>query len=323
MLPITDVYKKMPKDALSIIEQTFDPAVFDKILQAFRAKRKTTFRVNTLRSTKKEVVDTLRQSGFKFRELQYLPNAFILDDEADNKLLKTDLAADGKIYLQSTSSMIPPVVLSPQPNETILDMAAAPGSKTSQIAAYMGSTGRIVAVESDKLRIQRLEHNLNLLGMTNTETVCGDSTKLTLDVLGGQLFDRILIDAPCSGEGRFNLYDRQSYGLWRKGSMFTLSNLQKKMLLHGITLLKSGGTAVYSTCTLNIHENEEVVQHLLDNCADVKIVPVNDDFINMNNTMSGFTSFGGKKFDKSLKNCLRVIPSAETEGFFICKIIKK
>ncbi|MBR6200210.1 MAG: RsmB/NOP family class I SAM-dependent RNA methyltransferase [Spirochaetales bacterium] len=323
MLPITDIYKKMPKEALTIIEQTFDPAVFDKILQAFRAKRRTTFRINTLLGTKKEVVDTLRQSGFKFRELQYLPNAYILDDEADNKLLKTDLAAAGKIYLQSTSSMIPPVVLSPQKDELILDMAAAPGSKTSQIAAIMGNTGKIIAAEEDKLRIQRLDHNLHLLGVNNAETVCGDSTKLTLDALGGRLFDRILIDAPCSGEGRFNLYDRQSYGLWRANMSRTLSNLQKKMLLHGISLLRSGGTAVYSTCTLNIRENEEVVQHLLDNCAEVKIVPIGAELPEMKNTMPGFTSFGETKFDKSLKNCLRVIPSQEAEGFFVCRIVKK
>ena len=168
-----------------------------------------------------------------------------------------------------------------------------------------------------------MDHNLHLLGVNNAETVCGDSTKLTLDALGGRLFDRILIDAPCSGEGRFNLYDRQSYGLWRANMSRTLSNLQKKMLLHGISLLRSGGTAVYSTCTLNIRENEEVVQHLLDNCAEVKIVPIGAELPEMKNTMPGFTSFGETKFDKSLKNCLRVIPSQETEGFFVCRIVKK
>ena len=242
-----------------------------------------------------------------------------------NDSVETDMipvaSSSGFITTPPPTPQIPPIVLAAQQGDNILDMAAAPGSKTSQIAAMMNNTGHIVAVEADKLRIQRLEHNLQLLGVTNTETLCGDSTKIGNDILDGKLFNRILIDAPCSGEGRFNLYDRQSYGLWRKGLTRTLSNLQKKMLLHGISLLASGGTAVYSTCTLNVHENEEVVQYMLNNCDNVKIVPIDAQLCSLKSTMSGFTSFGDTKFDKSLSNCLRVIPSAETEGFFVCKIV--
>ena len=187
----------------------------------------------------------------------------------------------------------------------------------------MENSGKIVAIEEDKLRIQRLDHNLELLGVKNTQTICADSTKFEMTEEGFAGFDRILIDAPCSGEGRFNLYDRQSYGLWRKNMHQRLSNLQKKMLLHAVGLLKSGGTAIYSTCTLNIHENEEVVQNLLDNVKDVKIAPMDESFVKLNDTLCGFTSFGDKKFDKSLKNCLRVVPSTELEGFFVCKIVKQ
>ena len=319
MLPISEVYKRIPKDALESFKKTFDPSQYDKILQAIRVKRKTTFRVNTLKCSKNEVTETLRRDGFKFKQINFLADSYILDEEASNKLLKTTLAADGKIYLQSTSSMIPPAVLAPKPNENILDMAAAPGSKTSQMAALMNNTGSITALEVDKLRIQRLEYNLNLLGVTNVKCICADGTRFSTD----ETFHRVLIDAPCSGEGRFNLYDTASYGLWRPNTVLSLAKLQKKLLAKGASLLAPGGTAIYSTCTLNVYENEMVVQSLLDSRDDIKIAPVDEVFVNLNNTIAGFSSYEGVTFDKNMKNCLRVLPTNEMEGFFVCKLVKK
>lgn len=321
MQPISEVYKKIPEDALLSIKEIFSPSEYDKIIQSFRIKRNTTFRVNTLKSNKNETISFLRTNGFKIKEIVYIDNGFSLDSEQTNKLLKTELAKEGKIYLQSISSMIPPIVLAPNSNDIILDMASAPGSKTSQLAALMNNNGKIIAVEEDKLRIERLKYNLTLLGVTNTELVLSDGRKYCREE--ESIFDKILLDAPCSGEGRFNIFDRQSYALWKKPAVLKFSNLQKRLLTNALKLVKEGGTIVYSTCTLNLEENEEVINFILENTNyQIEIIEIDKIFTSLLNTKQGITKIGNRKYNDSIKRCLRIMPSNDMEGFFISKIKK-
>ena len=321
MQPISEVYKKIPEDALLSIKEIFSPSEYDKIIQSFRIKRNTTFRVNTLKSNKNETTSFLRTNGFKIKEIVYIDNGFSLDSEQNNKLLKTELVKEGKIYLQSISSMIPPIVLAPNSDDLILDMASAPGSKTSQLAALMNNNGKIIAVEEDKLRIERLKYNLTLLGVKNTKLVLSDGRKYLREE--ESVFDKILLDAPCSGEGRFNIFDRQSYTLWKKSSVLKLSNLQKKLLTNALKLVKEGGTIVYSTCTLNLEENEEVINFILENTNyQIEIIEIDKNFTSLLNAKQGITKIKNRKYNDSIKRCLRIMPSNDMEGFFICKIKK-
>lgn len=321
MRPIEDVYKLIPGDAIAVFKELFTPVQYDKIIQSFRIERRTTFRLNTLKSTKREVMDYLRSNKFKFQEINFIDNAFILEKEDGVKLLKTDLAVSGKIYLQTLSSMLPPIALGAEQNERILDLASAPGSKTTQIAALMGNTGTIDAVEPEFIRIERLRHNIELLGVTNTIVSQADGNKFCIEKTN--YYDRVLLDAPCSGDGRFNIYDRSSYGNWKKNMTERCSNLQKKLLRSALTSVIPGGTVVYSTCAINNVENEEVVNSILESGDfKIEIEKINIPRLEGDSVTEGFVKVKDYKYSKDMKKCLRILPSNVMEGFFVCKIKK-
>ncbi|HNZ26956.1 MAG TPA: RsmB/NOP family class I SAM-dependent RNA methyltransferase [Spirochaetota bacterium] len=321
MRPIGDVYKLIPGDALAVFKELFSPVQYDKIIQSFRIERRTTFRLNTLKSTKREVMDYLRNNKFKFQEINFIDNAFILEKKDGIKLLKTDLAVSGKIYLQTLSSMLPPIALGVEQNERILDLASAPGSKTTQIAALMNNTGIIDAVEPNFIRIERLRHNINLLGVTNTTVTQADGNKFCVEK--ANYYDRVLLDAPCSGDGRFNIYDRKSYGNWRKNMAERCSNIQKKLLRSALTSVKPGGTVVYSTCAINDVENEGVVNSILESGDfKIEIENINIPRLEGDYVTEGLARAKENKYSRDMRKCLRILPSNIMEGFFVCKIKK-
>ncbi|OHD10597.1 MAG: hypothetical protein A2086_09505 [Spirochaetes bacterium GWD1_27_9] len=318
-MSIAEVKNLIPADAISLLEETFNPALVNKILLAFRQKRNTTFRINTLKTTKQQVIADLQKEKFKIKSISFLPEVFYLDGDENNRLLKTDIVKEGKIYLQSISSLLPPLILEPQKNDKILDMAASPGSKTTQIAAIVANTGSIDAIEPDFVRMERLKHNVELLGVTNVnfyqtrgEDFCKDKK---------EYYDKILLDAPCSGEGRFNFYDKNSYGSWKKNNVEKLSNLQKKLLKSAVLATKINGIIVYSTCTLNVFENEKVIDYILkETDVKVKVVPIAEQFKTIPESVKPILQWKDEKFNDSIKNALRIIQSENIEGFFICKL---
>ncbi|HOV14546.1 MAG TPA: RsmB/NOP family class I SAM-dependent RNA methyltransferase [Spirochaetota bacterium] len=321
MISLDQLRSKLPKEALDLLQETFEPAIYNSIILSFREKRKTTFRVNVLKSSKNEVMERLKKENFKFSNIEYIDNGFILLDEDEKRLLKSTLVLEGKIYLQSISSLLPPLILEPNENEKILDIAASPGSKTTQIAGVTNNKSLIDALEPDFIRMERLKHNVNLLGATSVtvhhcegQTFCKEKENY---------YDKILVDAPCSGEGRFNIYDKNSYGNWKLKNVEKLSNLQKKLLRCAIKSLKPNGILVYSTCTLNIFENEAVVNEIIkDNDINIKILPIEQKFKNLKESVIPMLNHKNNRFDKSILNCLRIIPSKNLEGFFICKMQK-
>lgn len=201
MKNLKDTVNIIREESLVWQKEILPPNVFDSYLQSIRRVRRPTFRVNTLKASKQEIMTTLRQMGISVSEFAAIPGCFIANQATDRELLKLEITQAGKIYLQSISSQMPPLILEPKPGETILDIAAAPGSKTSQICAFMQNQGVIDAVEPDFIRVQRLEHNLKLLGATivNVHQSRGESFCNGVE----NKYDRVLVDAPCSGEGRF------------------------------------------------------------------------------------------------------------------------
>jgi NOL1/NOP2/sun family putative RNA methylase len=319
MVPLEEVRKKIPKEALELLEETFPPATFNKMILSFRVKRNTCFRINTLKSNRDEVLPELQKLGFKTGNVHFLANAYQLNVCDDNRLLKTGLASDGKIYLQSISSQIPAFILEPVKGENILDIAASPGSKTTQMSAMMENTGNIDAVEPDYVRMERLRFNAGTLGAANINFFQADGVDFCKDKMAR--YDRVLADVPCSGEGRFSIHDRSSYVRWKINSVEKLSNLQKKLLTGSILSTKPGGIIVYSTCTLNVFENEKNIDWILKQAGfKVKILPVDDRFKSLNESVDPILKFRNERYDDSIRRCLRIIPSGGMEGFFICKM---
>lgn len=320
MRPIADVERYLPKEALEDLRAQFSPTVYNRLLLAFRAERVTSFRVNTLKADKLAVLQRLRKDGFKCTQVPSVTNGYYCDTNCDKKLIKHELTTSGHIYLQSISSMLPAEILHPAMNSSVLDIAAAPGSKTTHMAAIMGNTGDIDAIEPEFIRVERLKHNCALLGADNVTVHHTTGQKFTADK--HEYYEYILADVPCSGEGRFSIHDRASYIGWKKSEINRLANLQKKLLAGAIQALQPGGKLLYSTCTLNCTENEEVVDTIIREYDMMSILPIPRDFYIGKNTIAPFTMFNGAHYSQELSKSMRVLPSETTEGFFIC-LMKK
>ena len=200
--------------------------------------------------------------------------------------------------------MIPPIVLAPKEKEGILDMAAAPGGKTTQIAALTNNQAQITACEKNKIRAERLKYNIDKQGVTRTHIMITDASKLD-DFFS---FDRILLDAPCSGSGTISTVNPQ--GKFSKELVYNSAKLQEKMLDKALKLLKPGCEMVYSTCSILSKENEEVVEHAIKK-ARAKIVPIDAE------TFKGMPLLPSK-----LEGTLCICPNELYEGFFVAKIKK-
>jgi len=223
----------------------------------------------------------------------------------------------GHYILQSPSSFLPVMTLAPQPNERILDMAAAPGGKTSYIAQLMKNTGVLVANDLKKERLKSLNANIHRLGVTNVVTSCNDGRKLPKMFTK---FDRCLLDAPCSGLGVISRDPAIKVQKTQK-DVNRLSHLQKELILAAIDCVdaqsKTGGYIVYSTCSVSIEENEWVIEYALRN-RYVKLVETG-----LEVGEPGITKQRSKRFHPSIKLCKRIYPHMHNmDGFFVCKLRK-
>lgn len=262
-------------------------------------RRPVTFRVNLLKATKEEVEKEFAALGIDLKSTP-IPNAYIVENFREREIAETALYREGKIYLQSLSSMLPPYLLKPQKNENILDMTAAPGGKTSLISALSGGEAYLTACEKDKIRAERLKYNLNKLGVPRTSVLVQDA--LSLDEYFR--FDKILLDAPCSGSGTLTPDGEV------KISEKLIENsvrLQEKLLKKALKLLKKGSVMVYSTCSVLREENEGVLKNAL-NEENIELLPPELPF-----SVPRLTS---------MKHTLLVPPDGEFEGFF-CALIRK
>ena len=183
---------------------------------------------------------------------------------------------------------MPAIVLAPSENVNVFDITAAPGSKTTQIAALMNNTGSIMACEKHQIRYDKLVHNIKLQGVTNIDTRKIDALKLMTE-LEKESFDAILLDAPCSAEGRFKLSDERSYGFWTLGNIRDKAIIQTELLEASIPLLKKGGVLVYSTCTLAPEENEGVISSVLSKHPDLRLEEIQ--ILNTPFVRKGISSF--------------------------------
>jgi len=226
----------------------------------------------------------------------------------------------GYYYVQELSSMLPVLALEPRPEETILDLCASPGSKTTQIASSMKNTGAIIANEVSLARIKILASNLERCGVTNTIITKKEGSALCLRLEKSNLsFDKILVDAPCSGEGTLRS-SHKTYLMWNIKTIKALPRIQKSLLRSAIDILKIGGTIIYSTCTHAPEENEEVVSNILNEFGNsIKLEEIKLPI----KPREGITNWEDKTYNSQVKKCARIYPQDNnTEGFFLAKIKK-
>lgn len=261
--------------------------------------RVQSLRVNPLRGTYKP----------KSPQLSWCENGYELDTST--------IPTDGEVYVQNAASWLPVLALDPKPEDAILDVCAAPGGKASHIQAITGNRSRLTCNDNSKPRLLKLQRNMERLGAEATYTLA-DATRLSRK-FELKLFDKILIDAPCSGEGLMTLDDMKLFDSWSVTHIRRLSDLQKKILTESWQLLKPGGTLVYSTCTMAPEENEAVIDYFLRKNTDARLEEV--DFP-LDNKLSPLVSWNDKAFQNDLSACLRLLPSKQTEAFFVAKVVK-
>jgi NOL1/NOP2/sun family putative RNA methylase len=280
--------------------------------------RPTTFRRNMLRCPDSDMTVRFAADGITAEPVSWYPDAYVLRSPGFRAFQETQLYRTGGIYVQSLSSMLPPLVLDPQPGERVLDLCAAPGSKTTQMAALMANRGEIVANDASPIRSLKLKHNLDLQGVTVARTTVKHGETVWMDA--PESFDRVLVDVPCSMEGTFCDEDPKSYRDWTPNKPKVLGKRQQWLLRSGISACRVGGTIVYSTCTLAPEENEAVVDWILrKEHGNVMLADIVLDGVPWSQAVAGWKT---KSFMPEIIRARRVLPSPGMEGFFVAKLVK-
>lgn len=279
--------------------------------------RRQSIRVNTLKSSADEVLPALQAAGWKGESYSWLPEGYTLAVPVE-QIRDSRPVMDGQVFIQNAASWLPVLMLDAQPGEQVLDVCAAPGGKTSHIAAMSNNQARIWANDNSRPRLAKMQANLERLGAAIERFTLFDATALARK-LEGEQFDKILLDAPCSGEGMMNLNNKKDLGTWSVAQIKRLQQEQKKILAQAWQLLKPGGTLVYSTCTMAPEEDEAVVDYLLRSQQDAAVVPID---LQLPNRVPAVQLWNGKEYVPEIQGCMRLIPSQNIEAFFVCKLQK-
>jgi NOL1/NOP2/sun family putative RNA methylase len=286
---------------------------YEKLEKCLFIKPKKSIRVNTIKISREKLLKRLEKKEIRLKQIPWYKDGFFV--ESEKGIAKTLERFLGYYYIQEASSMIPPLILNPGKREKVLDLCAAPGSKTTQIAMLMKNSGVIVANDDDLKRIKALRINLQKMGVKNCIVTYEKGENFWRHEMK---FDKVLVDAPCSGSGEI-ISSFSSINFWSQARVKELSSLQKKLIYSASRCLRENGVLVYSTCSLDPEENEEVI----DFC--VKKIGLSTEKIKIKNLnyREGILKWDGKKFDESIRNAIRIFPFDNfTEGFFICKLRK-
>ena len=287
---------------------------YDAFLQHSLSYARKSIRVNTLKIT----VDKLQERLSEQWELTPVPwckEGFFMQFKEKDRFDIGNLPEHqlGYMYVKDAASMIPPVVLDPQKDETVLDLCAAPGSKTTQLASMMGNTGVVVANDVSGSRMKPLGLNLQRCGVQNVIIALHANRRLP------QTFDKVLVDAPCSATGTIRK-SLKALQMWSPGFVERMAQLQRQVMEHGWNVLKPGGVMVYSTCSLEPQENEENISHFLEKHNDAALEDIDLDIVRS----PAITEFDGRAYNSDVKKCLRIWPQDNnTEGFFVARLRKQ
>ncbi len=297
---------------------------YDKFMSYSLSYIRKCIRVNTLKADVDEIKKRL-EDRWHLETIPWCPQGFWISYKDGKRFDLGNLIEHhlGYVYVQEAASMIPPVVLDPQPGDMVLDMCAAPGSKTTQIAMYMQNSGILVANDIAGARLRALGMNMQRCGVRNSVITMMQEHRFTR--IANQnpnfKFDRILVDAPCSGTGTIRKSLRTIL-MWNPLGITKLNKIQKNLIDVAFNLLKVDGVMVYSTCTIEPEENEAVVSYLLDKYPNAKLEEIDHNKLGIKRTDS-ILKFQNLHINPEVKKCLRIHPyDNDTEGFFVARIRK-
>ena len=292
----------------------YEPLVDD--YEGFRAACEqplpTVVRVNAIKATVERVADALAEEGIDWTARDWNPRLLELDTDSPGNTWPYFL---GWMHGQEEVSAIPPVVLDPSPGERVWDACAAPGSKTTQLAARMDDGGLVVASDDNLGRLAPLRSNAERLGVTILAVDHADARNFSMAPYGFDEFDAALVDAPCSGEGTIRK-NPAALSDWSEAFLHGIAGIQKGILRRAVQAVRPGGTVVYSTCTFAPEENEAVLDHVL---AEESVDVVDYDLPLEH--VDGLTEFQEETYDPQVANAKRVYPHHnDTGGFFTAKL---
>lgn len=299
--------QEIPQFLYKKLQSQYGEELTKKIANGYSKQRYATLRANTIKTEANNVAKELQKAGIKFDKVNWSDNAFIIKNATESDIRNLSIYKSGEIYMQSLSSMIPAIILSPNAGENILDMTAAPGGKTTQIAALSNNQCFITACEKNKIRLDRLKYNLEKQGATSTNVMNIDARKLD-DFFS---FDKVLLDAPCSGSGTLNTKDENLEKYFTKELIQRSEKTQSELLQKAINVLKPGNEMVYSTCSILQEENEENIQKYIKKGL-VEIVPIN---------LKQYEEI--PKLPTKIEGTMCICPDELYEGFFVAKLRKK
>ena len=297
---------QLPEFLIEKLKSQYGEELKNEIVDGYSKRRVTTFRVNTIKSNNDEIEQVLKSLNFEYEKPSWSEDAYILKNNSEQDIENLDIYKDGKIYLQSLSSMLPPIVLNPKEGKDILDMAAAPGGKTTQMAALSNNKAHITACEMNNIRIEKLKYNIEKQGASCVYIMQKDSRQID-DFIS---FDQILVDSPCSGSGTLYTEDPNINKYFTTVLVEKSIKAQFALLKKALRILKPGEEMVYSTCSILKDENEEIVKKAMmtAKCEIVKI------------------EFDGMQelpiLPTQIEGTLCVMPTEQYEGFYIAKIRK-
>ena len=295
----------IPNFLIEKLKIEYDEKTVKEILDGFNSKKNTTIRVNNLKTTTNIVCDILKEKNIKFSKISWYENALVLEKNSEKILEELDIYKNGEIYIQNLSSMLPPIILDPKPNEDILDMCAAPGGKTTELTSLSNNEANITAYEMNKIRAEKLKYNLEKQGATRVSIIEKDSRKID----NFFSFDKILLDAPCSGSG--TLIEENDNSNFTQELINKSIKSQTTLLQKAFRILKKDHILVYSTCSILKEENEEIIKKILEN-KNAQILP-----IDINGRFKDIP-----KLPTTIEGTLCIKPTDIYEGFFVA-VIKK
>lgn len=295
----------IPKFLEKLLQEEYGNELTSRIIDGYSKKRFVTLRVNTIKSDISKIKEALNNLNIRYQEVEWYKDALIIENALESNLEKLDIYNNGEIYLQSLSSMLPPLLLEPKKNESILDMTAAPGGKTTQMVALSNNEALITACEKNKIRADRLKYNLVKQGANRVGVIVNDARKLD-DFLS---FDKILLDAPCSGSGTLNL--EEDITSFNDELVRRSCQIQHELLKKAIKLLKPKHEMIYSTCSILKEENEKILEYFINKNL-IEIVLLDNNIIKDLPTLP-----------TTIPNTLCVCPTKLYEGFFVAKLRKK
>jgi len=288
------------------LKDKYGDTILKKITYGYSAKRKLTFRVNNINSSKEEIESYLKKNNIEYKKVSFYEDAFIVMNKKESDIELLDIYKDGKIYLQSLSSMIPVLLLDPKEKEDILDMAASPGGKTTQIASITRNEANLTACERNAIRAEKLKYNIDMQ-KAKVFTMIKDARQID-DFFS---FDKILLDAPCSGSGIIDITNDKFKKYFTEELVKKSSRTQEALLNKAVKILKKGGTIIYSTCSILEEENEAIISKILKNNKDISIEKIDLEKLKSVPTL-----------ESKIDGVLTIMPNEEFEGFFVAKLKK-